>query len=995
MSPNPPTDRSIFLAAVDIASPVERAAYVARACGDNAQLRADVQALLAAHDQSGDLLDAPDQLSPTIDRPVAECPGTQIGPYKLMQQIGEGGMGVVYMAEQKEPVERRVALKIIKPGMDTRQVIARFEAERQALAMMDHPNIAKVLDAGTTESGRPYFVMELVKGQPITQYCDDHHLTPRQRLELLLPVCQAIQHAHQKGIIHRDIKPTNILVAEYDQQAVPKVIDFGVAKAVGSPLTEKTMFTGFGQIVGTLEYMSPEQAKVNQLDIDTRSDIYSLGVLLYELLTGSTPFDKNRLRSAAFDEMLRIIREEEPERPSTRLSSADTLPSIAANRGIEPARLSRTLRGELDWIVMKALEKDRNRRYETANGIALDLQRYLADEPVQACPPSAEYRLRKFARRNKAALAVASVVTVSLLFLLVGLAVSNLLISWERNEKVNALEAAKASEEKAKKQEQVALESAKNAKAQRVRAQNYFLRARLAMRDALMKALQGEDEWSEVPVPLRKQLAEDLLRFLHAFIDEASDEPSLRYETGWAYWSLAALHTSWGEDEKAQDFLRQSIVILDPLVEEYPAVHEYRMQLAASNLDLARQLAQTGRTRESETAFRRVIENYEKLLLEVPGSSNYRSYLSQCHQAMGQLLLSAGRTKEADVHSRQAVTLWEDSEGWAARGDILRAQEKLDEAISCYRKALELDSKNASALYRLGSALNKHGRVDEAIACHKKLIELDPKSASGHIGLGHALKAQGNIDQAIVCFRTAVALDPHRGNSHHDLGSLLRTSGKLDEAAACFKKAIDLDPNDPRPHAGLGHVLRHLGNEDEAIACYKKAISIDPKYAEAHYNLGISFRALGMVGEAIDSYQETIRLKPDHDQALRRLAWIYATWRDPKFRDTKQAVELARRAVNVSPKDGTCWITLGAAHYRTGDWKAAVEALNESMKQRNGGDSLDWFFLAMAHWQLGDKVQARKWYGQAVLWTEMNQPKNDELRRFREEAEELLEIKKK
>ncbi len=269
---------------------------------------------------------------PTLDQPITEKPGTQIGPYKLLQEIGEGGMGVVYMAEQKQPIERRVALKIIKPGMDTRQVIARFEAEEQALAMMDHPNIAKVLDAGTTDSGRPYFVMELVNGIPVTQYCDEQHLTARERLELFIPICQAVQHAHQKGIIHRDIKPSNILIALYDGRPVPKVIDFGVAKATGGQLTEKTMFTDLGQIVGTLEYMSPEQAQRNQLDIDTRSDVYSLGVLLYELLTGDTPFNKQRLRSAAIDELLRIIREEEPPKPSTKLSSSDTLPSVAANR---------------------------------------------------------------------------------------------------------------------------------------------------------------------------------------------------------------------------------------------------------------------------------------------------------------------------------------------------------------------------------------------------------------------------------------------------------------------------------------------------------------------------------------------------------------------------------------------------------------------------------------------------------------------------------------
>ena len=365
-------ERAIFLAALELAVPEAREAYLQGAARVIQTSLCRLRELLAAHEASQGPFDAPPPglgEGGTIDAPRLECPGMQIGPYKLLQQIGEGGMGVVYMAEQYEPVRRKVALKIIKPGMDTRQVIARFEAERQARSLMDHPNIARVLDAGTTEGGRPYFVMELVRGQPITEYCDEHQLTPRQRLEMLLPVCRAIQHAHQKGIIHRDIKPSNILVAEYDQQVVPKVIDFGVAKAVSQPLTERTMFTGLGQVVETLEYMSPEQAKVNQLDIDTRSDVYSLGVLIYELFTGTTPFDKQRLRSAAWDEMLRIIREEEPPKPSTRLSTVEGMARVAARRQTEPGRLSLMLRGELDWIVMKVLDKDRCRRDETANGL--------------------------------------------------------------------------------------------------------------------------------------------------------------------------------------------------------------------------------------------------------------------------------------------------------------------------------------------------------------------------------------------------------------------------------------------------------------------------------------------------------------------------------------------------------------------------------------------------------------------------------------------------
>jgi eukaryotic-like serine/threonine-protein kinase len=348
----------------------------------------------------------------------AEQVGGVIGSYKLMELIGEGGFGLVFVAEQQKPVRRRVAVKVIKPGMDTREVISRFEAERQALALMDHPNIARVLDAGTTDSGRPYFVMELVHGIPITEYCDRSRLTPRERLQLFVSVCHAVQHAHQKGIIHRDIKPSNVLVTLHDGRPVVKVIDFGVAKALHQPLTDNTIYTRFAQIIGTPLYMSPEQAEMSGLDIDTRSDIYSLGVLLYELLTGTTPFDRKRLSQAAYDELIRILRDEEPPRPSTRLSrSTETLSAVAAQRNTEPARLSRMFRGDLDWITMKALEKDRTRRYETANGLARDVERYLNDEPVEAGPPGAAYRLRKLAHKNRVALRIAG---AFLLLLVVG-----------------------------------------------------------------------------------------------------------------------------------------------------------------------------------------------------------------------------------------------------------------------------------------------------------------------------------------------------------------------------------------------------------------------------------------------------------------------------------------------------------------------------------------------------------------------------------------------
>ncbi len=360
----------------------------------------------------------------TIDTLLPEGTGRQIGPYKLLQLIGEGGFGSVFLAEQSEPVKRRVALKVIKLGMDTRQVIARFEQERQALAMMDHPNIARVLDAGATETGQPYFVMELVDGHPLTEHCDRHNLSITARLELFGQICSAVQHAHTKGIIHRDLKPSNVLVSVHDGQPLVKVIDFGIAKATAGNLTERTLFTGHRQLIGTPEYMSPEQAE-GSMDIDTRTDVYALGVLLYELLTGSTPFDSRRLRAAAFAEIARIIREDDPPSPSTRLGqSTDTLVTVAARRRTEPGKLSSILRGELDWIVMKALEKDRQRRYETASGLALDVRRYLAGEPVSAAPPSKVYRFRKFVRRHRASVAAASLVAAALVVAVVG-------ISWQ------------------------------------------------------------------------------------------------------------------------------------------------------------------------------------------------------------------------------------------------------------------------------------------------------------------------------------------------------------------------------------------------------------------------------------------------------------------------------------------------------------------------------------------------------------------------------------
>src|SRR5881397_2901017 len=420
-------DIEVFTEAVQL--PIaERAAFLDRACAGDEDLRRRIEALLRSNDRAGAFLEQLPEVvgEGRIKAAGGEKPGDRVGRYKLLQQIGEGGYGVVFMAEQDEPVRRRVALKIIKPGMDTKSVIARFEAERQALALMNHPNIAKVFDAGATEAGRPYFVMELVRGIKITEYCNQHSLTTVDRLGLFVQVCQAVQHAHQRGIIHRDIKPSNILVTQsLEGVAMPMVIDFGIAKATTDQrLTDKTVFTAFEILIGTPAYMSPEQAALSSVDVDTRTDIYSLGVLLYELLTSSTPFETGELLKSGLDEIRRVIREQEPLQPSTRLSKMPdaNLTSIAQHRGSEPLRLIRAISGDLDWIAMKAMEKNRTRRYETANGLALDVQRFLAHEAVSARPPSKLYKFQKTVQRNRllfiglgvvATLLIASLIVVS------------------------------------------------------------------------------------------------------------------------------------------------------------------------------------------------------------------------------------------------------------------------------------------------------------------------------------------------------------------------------------------------------------------------------------------------------------------------------------------------------------------------------------------------------------------------------------------------------
>jgi serine/threonine protein kinase/tetratricopeptide (TPR) repeat protein len=621
------SEKSIFEAAIEKGSPKERAAYLGQACGSSSSLRQGVEALLAAHERLGDI-----PVSATVDVPaVTERSGTLIGPYKLLEQIGEGGFGVVFMAEQTQPVRRKVALKVLKPGMDTRQVVARFEAERQALALMDHPNIAKVLDGGQTATGRPYFVMDLVKGLPITEYCDQAKLTPRERLELFVHLCQAVQHAHQKGVIHRDLKPSNVLVMVHDTTPVVKVIDFGVAKALGQELTDKTLFTGFAQMIGTPLYMSPEQAGQSGVDTDTRSDIYSLGVLLYELLTGTTPFPKDRLKEVGYDELRRIIREEEPPRPSTRISTLGKAAStVSTQRKSDPKRLSRLFRGELDWIVMKALEKDRNRRYETANAFAMDVQRYLADEPVLACPPSPWYRLRKFARRNKGPMLSASVIAVVLLVGIVGTTTGLVLALAAEGRAVTERD----EKEDARRQTRQALDT---------------------MTDEVVEDLMGQEgvQLTDKRRDFLKKVLEDYATFASA----KANDPEGRRTWAQGYFRVGRIRHRLGDLKDAEAAYRDAVAQQEQLVADFPTRPEFQEDLANSHARLGDVLAATKQPEKAMVAYRAALPLWQQLVADFPKRPEVRQELANSRLHLGHQLRKTGHLQEAETAYRNALAI--------------------------------------------------------------------------------------------------------------------------------------------------------------------------------------------------------------------------------------------------------------------------------------------------------------------------------------------------
>jgi serine/threonine protein kinase/Flp pilus assembly protein TadD len=974
MNADPNQAKAIFLEAVEKHAPEQWPAFLDQACSGQPQLRRRVEVLLQAHVEAGtaEHQAAAEEPAPSAVRSSVEAVGSVIGPYKLLQQIGEGGMGVVFLAEQTQPVQRKVALKLIKAGLDSGQVLARFEAERQALALMDHPNIAKVLDAGTVgvpalagsaatdsenrlkpelqHSGRPYFVMELVKGVPLTKFCDERHLTPKERLELFVPVCQAVQHAHQKGIIHRDLKPSNVLVCLYDGQPVPKVIDFGVAKATGQKLTERTLFTAFGAVVGTLEYMSPEQAELNQLDTDTRSDIYSLGVLLYELLTGTTPLERKRFKEVALLEALRLIREEEPPRPSTRLSTAEGLPSIAANRGVEPKQLSSLMRGELDWIILKALEKDRERRYETANGFARDIQRYLHDEPVQACPPSAWYRIRKFVRRHKAALGTAAAALLVLLLATGG-------VSWVLWDRV-AQRAARAqqravtentvhealgrAEELGRQAEALPQRTSREAAAAVIvwqRAADQLAQAEAALRageadtslrrrvaDLSEQFQKGWDQAEQRRVQAERR--EKLLRDL----DDARMAKATWIETHHDFAGAAAKYgqafASFGIDVRPgqADVLARQIAAEEPAVRDalIVALDDWAFCAAYvpttwSVADL-RAIARAADTDAWRQEYRQAVINGDGAVL---------GRLSQAARRLSlpptSLDLLASALKFAGQHE-EAVDLLRWARGrhpadfWIAfnLGNFLGQGKQslpvhLEEEIGCYRVAVALRPEAIAAHSSLGNALSSKGQLDDAIAAFRQAIALDSKFAAAHNNLGSALWAKGQLNDAIAAFRQAIALDPKFAAGHYNLGIALRAKGQLDDAIAAFRQAITLDPKVAATHYNLGIALSDKRQLDDAIAAFRQAITLDPKHAMAHGNLGISLSAKGQLDDAIAAFRQVIELDPKDARAHNNLGLALSA-----KGQLDEAIAAYRQAIEIQPSYAEAHCNLGGMLARQG-----------------------------------------------------------------------------
>jgi serine/threonine-protein kinase len=815
-------ESAIFDTALKKPAGTERESFLDEVCGDDRELRGRLEALLEAHDNPESFLENPaehvlegaepeETLLVNHDEVLladVERERQQVGPYKLLQQIGEGGMGIVFMAEQTEPVKRRVALKIIKPGMDSREIIARFEAERQALAMMDHPNIARVLDAGTTSQGRPFFVMEFVNGLPINKYCDEHNLSTAARLDLFVAVCRGVQHAHQKGVIHRDLKPGNILVADYDDVPVPKVIDFGVAKATNQQLTEKTLFTQLGQVVGTIEYMSPEQAKRNQLDVDTRSDVYSLGIVLYELLTGETPIDKERLRSSAFDEMLRIIREEEPPLPSLKLSRSQEIAAVASCRSVEPNRLTAIVRGDLDWIVLKTLQKERSQRYATPLDLAEDVSRYLTDRPIFAGPPRMVTRLKKFAKRNSWPLLVGTTAVVLLL----------LAAAWYGHTSQAAAR-------------QIADRSQRTSEA--------IEAASLAVGQAITSPVSSSAEWTAADASLQR--VKDLIaegevsasvevranslienanaarterdiatRLENVLITSAShpDRQSwLRMER-----EIAAIFTDHGFDVDNEDPMKigkqirdhQFAVRFADVLEMWIATRAY---YGESRDELApwTEAIYVADTDPLRTGIRRIL---------------YTVNFMEGERVKPEQIEEITRGVDLESHSPRTITWLASLYGFAGMPD---------EQLRLLRDTLRQHPTDVMLNFENGWTLAQEKHWHEASRMYSRAIALRPDAAGLWQMMGLALTKAEDLDGAREAFERACELEDDYGPTWVNLGDVLLKQQQAEEAIGAGRRAIDLMPDQP---GGYGVVGRGLMQQEK----YKEALPILEKCDEVRKN---------------------------------------------------------------------------------------------------------------------------------------------------------------
>ncbi|MBI4718824.1 MAG: serine/threonine protein kinase [Planctomycetes bacterium] len=878
--------------------PQDRSDFIRRAAGDDPQIVAEVLDLLSTLDDAA-FLSAPTGAGlaaalPNVGIP-GEGPGTRIDRYKLLQLIGEGGFGSVFLAEQTEPVYRKVALKIIKAGMDTKQVIARFEAERQALALMDHPNIARVLDVGATQAGRPFFVMELVRGEPVTAYCDRERLPLRQRLVLFRDVCNAVQHAHQKGVIHRDLKPSNVLVTVADGEPLPKVIDFGIAKATAARLTDKTLFTEMHQLIGTPEYMSPEQAEVSGVDIDTRSDVYSLGVLLYELLSGSTPIERGRLRSTPLAEIQRLIREEEPPRPSLRLatlassaafgirtspggsgdSAGSSILEIARGRRSEPATLVKILRGDLDWIVMKCLEKDRRRRYATASALAEDVGRYLMDQPVLAMPPGRFYTMRKFVRRHRAPVVAAGLVAATLLVA----SGATLAFALSATRQRLAAEAALARAEKAEgdararagELEQVARFQQEQLSGIEPQSMGLKLRAGLL---ANARATAGRLKLA----PEEAEARENQLAGLIA----GSDFTGL---------SLASLH---------ENFFKPALAAIDTQFANQPLVKARLLQTLATTLqELGMLDVAAGPQNEALAIRRRELGDTHPDTLESINS-------------MGLLLQSQGKLEEAEPYHREALEKCARVLGsehpmtliaTSSMGVLLHGQGRLAEAEPYYRQALEGSRRvlgdehrdTLKSINNLGTLLWAQGKLEEAEPYFRESLEKRRRAlgeehadtATAINNMGMLLQAQGKLAEAEPYCRAALELRRRvLGDEHHltltsanNLGLLLKNQGNFEEAERFYREALEgrrrlLSEEHPDTLTSLGNMgtlLQAQGRYADAETYHREALEKRRRVlGEDHPNTLVSISNLGILLEAQGKSREIVELLIPAEPAARR-----------------------------------------------------------------------------------------------------------------------------